>query len=109
MQRRDARTRSYFAESSAPADRQWVTHDTLQSYADKGEYVVGNRLGGVILWAMQYDDTRGTRSPVGRRVQDTTGSPILRTLRAAMGLEPTASATGSTTTSVSASVTSSSS
>ena len=44
-------------------DDQWIGYDTANSILAKMEYVKSRRLGGVMIWAIELDDTHGICGP----------------------------------------------
>ena len=44
-------------------DDQWIGYDTADSILAKMEYVKSRGLGGVMIWAIELDDTTGICGP----------------------------------------------
>jgi len=44
-------------------DDQWIGYDTVDSILAKMEYVKSRGLGGVMIWAIELDDTNGICGP----------------------------------------------
>lgn len=72
--------RAWSNEQSVPhayGEMQWVGYDDQQSLRLKSEYVVKNRLGGVMFWAVDLDDFSGEFCNQGKY-------PLIKTVREAI-------------------------
>lgn len=53
-------------QATAFGDNQWVSYDNLESIAAKTKFIKSQRLGGAMIWSLDFDDFNGQACGQGK-------------------------------------------